>query len=742
MKGKISKLVFLFVALFIVNSANSQYAISIDSARTYSVGDTFTISGIVTSGSELGTIRYMQDATAGIAIYDNSVNVDRGDSITLSGELDEYNQLFEIINVSNYTIHSSNNPLPAPQIITPNGLDESVEGELVKIENCTFTTNPGGTFGSNQAYNFTSNGESSSIYVRSNHPLIGQIVPSGVVTIIGLGSQFSYSDPNGGYQLIPRDSNDIINASSISVISPVEQSNITQSSFDLSWLTDSAGTTEAFYGSTTALGNHISGTNSTTSHQISITSANPAELFYVMPFSVKGSDTAFAAINAYTTQSASSGDIKVYFNTEVDTTVATHKKAMNIGNAIDDTLIAYIDRAKYSIDFTMYNFNVTNISNVATALNNAHSRGVVVRVIYDATAVNLAVQLLDQGIKKINNSISGTGIMHNKFIIFDAHSTNQNDPIVWTGATNLTDGQINDDPNNVIIIQDKSLAIAYTLEFNEMFGSDGPTPDNSLSRFGEDKIDNTPHKFIIGGRDVELYFSPSDDANAKIIETINNADHNMSIATMLITRSDITYAIEDAVNDNGVATQILVNHENDCSPLAWSILSTLLGIDLQDDSETPYIMHHKFMVTDVGTNSNPTLLTGSHNWSNAANNTNDENTLVIFDDTLANIYYQAFKYRFDENLYNAVDDISKKYNSVKVFPNPNSGNMTINFSSQSSEIANINVYDINGKLVYQSSQKLNQGQNFINLNLDIPKGLYMLQINGESKNYSQKFIVE
>jgi hypothetical protein len=243
MKRKISKFVFLFAAFFIVNSANSQYVISIDSARNLAVGDTFTISGIVTNGSELGTIRYIQDATAGIGIYDNSISVDRGDSITLSGELDEYNMLFEIINVSNYTVHSSNNPLPTPQLITPNALDESVEGELVKIENCTFTTSPGGTFGSNQPYNITSNGESSSIYVRSNHPLIGQIVPSGVVTLIGLGSQYSYSDPNAGYQLIPRDSNDIINASSISVISPVEQSNITQTSFDFSWLTHSAGTT-------------------------------------------------------------------------------------------------------------------------------------------------------------------------------------------------------------------------------------------------------------------------------------------------------------------------------------------------------------------------------------------------------------------------------------------------------------------------------------------------------------------
>ena len=38
--------------------------------------------------------------------------------------------------------------------------------------------------------------------------------------------------------------------------------------------------------------------------------------------------------------------------------------------------------------------------------------------------------------------------------------------------------------------------------------------------------------------------------------------------------------------------------------------------------------------------SDPLVFTGSHNWSAAADNDNDENTLVIHDATIANIYYQ------------------------------------------------------------------------------------------------------
>ncbi len=42
----------------------------------------------------------------------------------------------------------------------------------------------------------------------------------------------------------------------------------------------------------------------------------------------------------------------------------------------------------------------------------------------------------------------------------------------------------------------------------------------------------------------------------------------------------------------------------------------------------------------------PLVLTGCHNWSNSADSRNDENTLIIHDSTIANIYYQEFYERF------------------------------------------------------------------------------------------------
>lgn len=736
------KILLTTILLSVVFIAQSQ-VITIQAARNLGPGNTVTVRGVVTNGSELGVIRYFQDSTAGLAAYGSTLNsVNRGDSIEVTGVLKNYNQLLEIDPITSFTVLSTGNLLPTPEVIVPDSMIEIREGELVRINNATFTTNPGGLFSSNTSYNYTANGQSSVMYVRSGHPLIGHVVPSGPVSLTGIASQFSYSSATAGYQLLCRDSADIVNSSSISVISSVTLDSLSTSGFTIEWETDVAGTSEMYYGTTDTLGSHMSDTNSVAIHHLKITGANPSQLFYIKAFSVLGNDTAFAPIRVFITQSVSSGDIKVYFNHPTDHSVSTGVDAVTLTNAIDDTLIQYIDRATESIDFTMYNFNPANITNIATALNNAYNRGVVVRVIFDNTANNTGVQQLNTAIGKISNPTgSQYGIMHNKFIIFDANSSDPNVPIVWTGSTNLTEGQINTDPNSVIILQDKSLAKSYTIEFNEMFGSTSPTPSLTESRFGPDKLDNTPHEFIIGGSHIESYFSPSDGTNDVILSEIGAANDNLSIATMLITRSDIAYALQDAVNINGADLKVLVNAEGDCSTLVWGILSTLIDSLLQEDAAMPGIMHHKFMVVDNGLSSASVLL-GSHNWSNAANTKNDENTLVVHNESIANQYYQAFYGRFMENLTYGIT--SGKFNrEVLVFPNPASNVLNIQLGDGNSSLTAFEVYTIEGKKVIGEERNINGSYANLRLNIaQLEKGIYLLRLRNSEGSFITKFIVE
>ena len=440
-------------------------------------------------------------------------------------------------------------------------------------------------------------------------------------------------------------SNILLQSQTISLVQEPQISNITTNGFSLNWTTDAVGTTEAFWGYTTSLEQDKlveSGTG--TNHQLSISGQNASTLIYIKAFSVSGSDTAFADTQLHITASGSSGDIKVYFNATVDTSKALSKHAVYVEDAIADTLANYINRAGKTVDMAIYNIDYYQGAKIIDALNNAHSRGVIVRVIYNESTTNSGINNLNAAIGKIESpeNTGSYGIMHNKFVIIDVESVDS--AIVWTGSTNFTSQQLNTDPNDAIILQDKSLAKAYTLEFNEMFGSSGATPNHANSKFGPFKEDNTPHEFNIGGIRVESYFSPSDGTNDKIIDVVNTADNELHIGTMLITRSDIANAIVDK-NEEGIDTRMIIDDIDQYTQ--DNTLVPSLGESFRTMGESG-IMHHKYMIVDHASgNSDPQVLTGCHNWSTSARDRNDENTLIVHDQTIANLYFQEFSVRFE-----------------------------------------------------------------------------------------------
>jgi hypothetical protein len=699
---------------------------TIADARLLPVGSTVTVSGIVTNGPELSTIRYFQDATAGIAVYDWDVTYFApGDSITVTGELDDYNNLLEITDVTFDTVHTSGNPLPEPQLITPTQMSEDYEAELVRIENVVFD-NAGSNFQANNSYTFTANGETGTTYIRSGHPLVGALIPGNPVTLIGICSQF-YAN----YQLLLRGPDDIINSSSINIVSPVSVSNISTSGFDLNWMTDSAGTTEVFYGMTPMLefgGMQSPGTG--TSHSISFSGLDPATIYYVKSFSVYNSDTAFSNINAFCTQSMSSGEMKVYFTKSVDNSVSNGTDAIYLDDLVDDTLIAYINRAKTSIDLTIYDYNPVNISDIAGALNDAYANGVRVRAIYDTTWTTVDLgSLLSPGIYSLAAPATAEyGIMHNKFVVFDADAINPDEAIVWTGSTNFEDVNINDFANNVIIIHDQSLARTYRTEFNEMWGGDSIAPNPAQSKFGPFKKDNTPHEFIIGGSQVECYFSPSDGTTSKIAKTIASADDELYVETMLITRYDLSDSIQARIS-NGVQTKVLIDDPSMSNTNIVNQLEGALGNNFKTYGEDG-MLHHKLMIVDPGT-SDPAVLTGCHNWSNNAENRNDENTLIIHNSEIANIYLQEFTMRFQNANSLAVPVFVGNKIIQNVYPNPTSGNFTIEIDGTPNGSINLVIFDISGKNIYQN-QYPDDLSGIIRINdFSAKPGIYFIKLQGD-----------
>lgn len=436
------------------------------------------------------------------------------------------------------------------------------------------------------------------------------------------------------------------------VTSPVEVSQITQTGFIISWETFLPANCYIRYGNTPDLELGTISGGLTTYPSIEVTGGTAAQLFYVQAVSEEGSNVYESDTLAFITASASSGEITVYFNRPVNNSYANPgtNLAVQLPQLIDDTLIQYLGRAQETIDVAIYNVAAptAGISDIVGALNQAHLNGVRVRVIYNEDTGNTGLANINAAIERLESPApqwpDGHGIMHNKFVVIDAESSNPNLPLVWTGSTNWTTQQINTDANNVIIIQDQSLARTYQLEFEEMWGGIGDAPNPANSRFGPFKKDNTPHVLSINGKRVECYFSPSDNVNSRIIKAVNESENELIVNTMLITRSDITNAI-NFKHYSGTDVGVLVNHENETSQ--FPALEIALKGRLADYSTTTGVLHHKIMMSGVLTGTNPYVLTGSHNWSTSAEDRNDENTLIVYDADVVNQYYQEFMQRYE-----------------------------------------------------------------------------------------------
>lgn len=444
-------------------------------------------------------------------------------------------------------------------------------------------------------------------------------------------------------------------------------------------------------------------------------------------------------------QSLSTGTINVYFNHPVDTSVAQTQNAVNLGSTLDDMLISYINACVSTLDIAIYNsYSASGITGIAGAINAAYTRGVQVRVIYDGSTSSVMIPLLNPSIPKLASPNSSSyGIMHNKFVIFDASSTNPNLPYVWTGSTNWTTAQIDGpDKNNAIVIQDQALALGYKIEFEEMWGSTTMTPNTTLSKFGPDKTDNTPHTYLIGGKTVNSYFSPSDGVNSKIIAAINSANSDIDIATMLITRSDISTALINKYN-GGLTNLYLVLDSQNPTGNQTSTLQSGINTNQVVTYTASGIMHHKFMCIDnSNSSSDPQVLLGSHNWSNSAETRNDENTLIVHDANITNQYYQAFVYLYGQAggiLSTNENDLTKE--NFVLYPNPTNGIFYITAKENNlNDSVELRVYDVLGNKVFEK-----HSTSLTNESIDLSNqasGMYFVDVINGGKEVHYKIIKE
>lgn len=77
---------------------------------------------------------------------------------------------------------------------------------------------------------------------------------------------------------------------------------------------------------------------------------------------------------------------------------------------------------------------------------------------------------------------------------------------------------------------------------------------------------------------------------------------------------------------------------------------------------------------------------------------------------------------------------------IKVYPNPSNGNFFI--KSRQQEVVNVAVFDLSGRQIYKTQYNSTQGEFTKEMNLNLAKGVYILQMSSAKGNNSQKLIIK
>ncbi|HQG47309.1 MAG TPA: phospholipase D-like domain-containing protein, partial [bacterium] len=425
-------------------------------------------------------------------------------------------------------------------------LAEPNEGRLIRVNNVHVT-------GSNSDI-YTVSDATGSIQLYLDPDAHLPLLPDGAFDIIGLLTQYDPSvrpPKKAGYRIMPRFSHDILSRGAPLLVQPLQESAIEPTMVELVWATDRSSTSLVRFGQDFRQPLTTAGDSAlVTTHRVRLEGLEPASLYKAVAWSTDPAGTMVSDTLLFMTASArSSGTIQVYFNQSVDTSKAWREVAQGQTD-LSTVIVKMINQARYSLDVHYYSFTHADI---ALALVNAKRRGVSVRFIADdatATASNDKIRWLrEAGIPVIDDYFGmndSTAASHNKFVIIDHRDrTSGLDDYLWTGSSNASLAGATRNGENMLLIQDETLCEAYTLEFNEMWGSATETPDPAQSRFGARKRDNTPHRFNIGGRWIEQYMSPSDDAERHIIAAIQSADYSLYFCILAFTQSTILNAMRN-----------------------------------------------------------------------------------------------------------------------------------------------------------------------------------------------------
>ncbi len=251
---------------------------------------------------------------------------------------------------------------------------------------------------------------------------------------------------------------------------------------------------------------------------------------------------------------------------------------------------------------------------------------------------------------------AGSGLMHHKFVVIDGVST-----IVT--SSNFTTSDVHGDflkpesrgnRNALLVIENAAVAGVFTEEFNQLWST----------KFGLKKAHRPPKVVAFDGVVMTIQFSPTSktlgwaaSVNGLIERELKRATNSVDIAQFVFSEQAFADALEKRV-ENGIVVRALIdpnfafqyyselydflglkllspNCKFEALNRPWSQPIESVGIPRLPDGDK---LHHKFAIID-----GVRVLTGSHNWSMAANTQNDETFLVLQADPIIPAFAEEFE---------------------------------------------------------------------------------------------------
>lgn len=284
----------------------------------------------------------------------------------------------------------------------------------------------------------------------------------------------------------------------------------------------------------------------------------------------------------------------------------------------DEALVDALDAAQYSIDMAVYQLNLWSVRD---ALLRAHRRGIEVRVVTDSD------NILDSEIEDLELAgITVRGdrrqaLMHHKFTVIDGY-------VVWTGSMNYSVNGAYRNNNNLVRIRSSRIAQDYSREFDEMFEED---------RFGALSLANTPYPSVrLDEIQIEILFSPDDGVAQWLIDILERSETSIDFLAFSFTSDAIANVMLERSESGIIVRGVFESSQAAGQGSEYErLLEAGLEVRLDGNSRN---MHHKLMVVD-----REVVIFGSYNFSQSAEERNDENILAVYAPDLAEVFLEEFE---------------------------------------------------------------------------------------------------